>query len=87
MKDNADNEKTLIKWGVNYSPDIFIKLIVDYSTENAFKGRLEINGLSAHIMLGLRTIFSNIVEKIAEDTGDPQDVVENHVLECLKTPK
>jgi hypothetical protein len=87
MKKNADNEKAYIKWGVNYAPDIFIKCIVDYSTENAIKGKLEINGLNAHIMLGLRTIFNGIVENIAEHTGDPKDVVENHVLACLKTPK
>ena len=85
MKKNVNNEKICIKWDVNYAPDIFIKWIVDYSTEKNLKGRLEINGIYPHIMLGLCTIFNGIVEKIAEDTGTPKDVIENHVLECLKT--
>ena len=39
------------------------------------------------IMLGLHIIYDSIVEKIAADTGDLKDVVEDTVLTFLKITK
>jgi len=72
MKKNTDKEKT------------YIKCILK---DNSTKPTVKIKGSMTDIMLGLHIIYDSIVEKIAADTGDLKDVVEDTVLTFLKITK